>query len=386
MSTAFDRAWRERTIVAQSPTARGLFLQLAPMDNVTDWVHRRVVTDLCGGESGISACVSEFVRVSRVAPGARAILRQCPELLEGGRTRAGVPVFVQLLGGEREPMARAAATAVELGALGIDLNFGCPARRVNSHLGGAVILKSPRLLESIVAAVRSAVPDRIPVTAKIRLGWDESGEVGDLARAAEAGGASWLAVHARTRAQLYRPPADWAALGRARRAIRIPVVANGDLNTSDDVRACARASGCHAFMIGRGAMGRPHLFRQVRGLTEKPLGHAAFVEMLREYVDLLLAGGASQRSVLGRLKQWLRMAAPASAELGALFERVKAVKVLDDVCAALETLRSQTSARSDPHHLDSRPSRTACSARSPASEPCDPSIRALASDAAPESV
>jgi tRNA-dihydrouridine synthase C len=385
MSAAFDRAWRERSIVAQSPTDRGLFLQIAPMDNVTDWVHRRVMTDLCAGQSGISACVSEFVRVTRDAPGEKVILRQCPELLHGGRTRAGVPVFVQLLGGESEPMAHTAATAAELGVLGIDLNFGCPARTVNNHLGGAFILKSPRRLESIVAAVRAAVPDRIPVTAKIRLGWDESSEVVDLARAAEAGGASWLAVHARTRAQLFRPPVDWAALGQARRAVRIPVVANGDLNTPDDIRACARASGCHAFMIGRGAMGRPHLFRQIRGLAGRPLDRGAFVGVLREYVGHLLASGASERSTLGRLKQWLRMAAPASTELGALFDRVKAVRALDAAWAAVAAFHSPTSVRPDPHHPDPKSSGTACPAPSAACEPCDRSIPAPASDGAPES-
>lgn len=384
MTTAFDRAWRERTTVSQSPDERGLFLQLAPMDNVTDWVHRRVMTDLCGGRSGISVCVTEFVRVTRDAASAKVILRCCPELREGGRTRAGVPVFVQLLGAEKEPMARTAATAAKLGAIGIDLNFGCPARRVTRHFGGAFVLKSPRRLESIVAAVRAAVPDRIPVTAKIRLGWDEASEVADLARAAEAGGASWITVHARTRAQLYRPPADWAAIGPARRAVRIPVVANGDLGAPDDVCACARASGCHAFMIGRAAMGDPHVFRRIRGVARRPLDRIDFVDLLEEYVDHLLASGASQRATLGRLKQWVRMAVPASVEAPVLFDRIRAARALAEARSALRSPHSPTSARPGPRRPDPRSSREASPAPSPECEPCEPSNRARASDARPE--
>jgi tRNA-dihydrouridine synthase C len=191
-----------------------------------------------------------------------------------------------------------------------------------------------------VGAVRRAVPSAIPVTVKVRLGWDGAEPLPVIARAAEAGGAAWLTVHARTRVQLYRPPVDWAALAHARRAVRIPVVANGDINTVEDLRRCAAWSGCHAFMIGRGSMGRPWLFRRVRGFEDgaQPaceLDPVRYRALLREYVARLLAAGASERAALGRLKQWLRLGAPAFAEVDALFQAVKALPSLPQALACL---------------------------------------------------
>lgn len=327
---------RRREVVARAPGEAGLFLALAPMDGVTDWVYRALLTDLEEGRSGISLCVSEFVRVTRDPVAPHVLLRHCPELAWGSTTRAGVPVFVQLLGGDPVPMALTAKTAAEHGALGIDLNFGCPAKTVNNHDGGATILKAPRRVEDIVRAVRDAIPPQIPVSAKIRLGWDSSDGVEDIARAAEAGGAAWLTIHARTRLQLYRPPVDWLAIGRARAAVRIPVVANGDLFTPDDLVRCAELSGCDAFMIGRGAMARPHLFRRARGHAHPDLDLRWLSDLLVEYVRRLRAAGAPERAALGRLKQWLRLAAPAFDEVSTLFHRVK---VLSDLGAAVAAVQ-----------------------------------------------
>lgn len=335
--SAFEAAWARRERVAPRPDAPGLFLALAPMDGVTDWVYRDLLTDLGEGRSGISLCVSEFVRVTRDRVQPQVLRRHCPELDHGGRTRAGVEVFVQLLGGEPEPMARSAALAAELGAPGIDINFGCPAKTVNDHDGGATILKTPQRVEAIVSAVRRAVPLDRPVSVKIRLGWDGSERLAEIARAAEAGGGSWLTVHARTRLQLYRPPVDWAALAKAREATRFPVVANGDLCTVDDLRRCAEQSGCHAFMIGRGSMGRPWLFRQARGHAEPELDPPRYRELLHEYVARMQAGGAPERAALGRLKQWLRLGAPAFAEVDALFQAIKGCAELEPALAILSS-------------------------------------------------
>jgi tRNA-dihydrouridine synthase C len=333
-------AWSERMRVATHPGAPGLFLALAPMDGVTDWVYRGLLTDLGGGRSGISLCVSEFVRVTRGAVPAKVILRHCPELTAGGCTPAGVPVAVQLLGGDPASMAETAKVAVDLGAPSIDLNFGCPAKTVNNHDGGATILKTPARVHRIVSAVRGAVPPQTPVTVKIRLGWDSARGVEDIARAAADGGAAWLTIHARTRTQLYRPPVDWAAIGRARRAVTIPVVANGDIQTPHDLLACGRASGCRAFMIGRGAMGRPRLFRRIRGIEEPDLDLPWFVSLLIEYARRLETSGAPERAVLGRLKQWLRLGAPAFEPIDTLFQQTKRLSTLP---AMLERLRSNAS-------------------------------------------
>ncbi len=327
---AFADAWAHRSQVATRPDAPGLFVALAPMDGVTDWVYRDLLTDQVEGRSGISLCVSEFVRVTQGCVPPHVLRRHCPEIDHGGRTRAGVEVFVQLLGGQPGPMAETAALAAELGAPGIDINFGCPAKTVNNHDGGATILKTPHRVESIVAAVRQVVPSAIPVSVKIRLGWDSAETLGDIARAAEAGGGTWLTVHARTRLQLYRPPVHWAALAEAREATQFPVVANGDLNTVADIERCAQVSGCHAFMVGRGSMGRPWLFRQARGHQDPDFDRPRFVAMIHDYAQRLLASGAPERSALGRVKQWLRLGAPAFAEIDRMFQAAKVERTLED--------------------------------------------------------
>ena len=349
---SFERAWAERSVVARRPDAPGLFVALAPMDGVTDWVYRELLTDLHGGDSGISLCVSEFVRVTERRVVDHVLRRHCPELDHGGKTRAGVPVFVQILGGNPEPMAATAARAAELGAPGVDINFGCPAKTVNRHDGGATILKCPQRVEAITAAVRKAVDDRVPVTVKIRLGWSDADAVEDVARAAEHGGADWLTIHARTRLQLYRPPVDWPALGRAQAAVSFPVVANGDIDSVQTLRACGATSGCSAFMVGRGAMGRPRLFRQIRGATEPDLDLPWLSELLADYVRRLLAAGAPERAALGRLKQWLRLAAPAFPVLKDLFDVTKRSRTLDEAHARLAAAPPANRPRRDPQLLE----------------------------------
>ena len=355
------RGLAARETIARTPHDPGLFVALAPMDGVTDHVYRELLTGLRGGHSGISQCVSEFVRVTRDVVPDHVIRRHCPEVDHGGTTRAGVPVFVQILGGDEGPMADTAAAAAALGAPGIDINFGCPAKTVNNHDGGATILKTPQRVERIVAAVRRAVPDHVPVSVKIRLGWASADPVTDIARAAEAGGGAWLTIHARTRLQLYKPPVDWVSIGRAREAVSFPVVANGDLNTADDVAACARASGCDAFMIGRGAMARPLLFRQIRGEVEPDLDLPWLVGVLDDYAERLCAAGAPERAALGRVKQWLRLAAPGFSQMREMFDALKRLSDLAQMREGLSRWRTADPPSSDRRHPDPTVSRSACS-------------------------
>ncbi len=324
--------------IARTPGDAGLFVALAPMDGVTDWVYRDVITGLHGGASGVSLCVSEFVRVSRMAVVPKVILQHCPEVRTGGKTAGGVPVFVQLLGGNPEPMASTAERCVEMGAPGIDINFGCPAKTVNRSDGGATILQFPRRLEAITAAVRKAVPAAIPVTVKIRLGWENADHIEEIARAIEQGGASWLTIHARTRMQGYRPPVDWASIGRAREAVTLPVVANGDLNTVDDVSACREISGCSAFMIGRGSMGRPRLFRQLRGYRDREFDVPWLCALIVDYAARIANNGATDSAALGRCKQWLRLAAPAHSRYAAMFDALKRTQELPGFLERLSAL------------------------------------------------
>jgi tRNA-dihydrouridine synthase C len=345
---ALRELWPSRDRVARRPDEAGLFLALAPMDGVTDASYRELLTGMFGGRSGISLCVSEFVRVTRQPVTPAVFLRHCPELERGGETRAGVPVFVQLLGGEPRWMAEAAARAAELGAPGIDLNFGCPAKTVNDSDGGATLLRQPARVEAVTRAVRAAVPAELPVTVKVRVGWSDAEPMVDIARAAEQGGAAWLTIHGRTRTQLYKPPVDWAAIGRAREAVAMPVVANGDLFDVDALLRCAEASGCRAFMIGRGAMGRPELFATARGWRRQALEFAELRALLSRYVELVQAAGAGERAAVGRLKQWLRMGAMLREDLRRCFEAVKRLQSLAEAEAALEREgRAQGSAQAE---------------------------------------
>src|SRR5687768_16120481 len=143
-------------------------VQLAPMEGVLDFVLRDLLSEI----GGFDRMVTEFVRVTERLLPASAYYKSCPELKTGGRTRSGTPVFVQLLGGQAGPVSENAGLAAELGAPGIDLNFGCPAKTVNRHDGGAALLKQPERVFEVTRAVRAAVPAGIPVTAKVRLGFD----------------------------------------------------------------------------------------------------------------------------------------------------------------------------------------------------------------------
>ncbi|MBC8068802.1 MAG: tRNA-dihydrouridine synthase family protein, partial [Deltaproteobacteria bacterium] len=237
--------------------------------------------------------------------------------------------------GQPEPMAATARSAAELGAPVIDLNFGCPAKTVNNHDGGATLLQRPCRVQDVVAAVRAAVPEHVPVSAKVRLGWDSSANIVEIARAAEAGGASWLTIHARTRLQLYAPPVDWGAIGRARAAVGIPVVANGDLCTTDDLARCGELSGCTAFMIGRAAMADPWLFRRARGETLPGFDAVAMLALLARYCDALLDSGIGERGALARLKQWLRFAAMLHEPMTRAFQAAKTCVTVSDALARL---------------------------------------------------
>jgi len=205
-------------------------IALAPMEGLVDNILRDVLTRV----GGIDWCVTEFIRVcDRLLPPA-SFHKLAPELRQGALTAAGVPMRVQLLGSDPLCLAENAALACELGAPVIDLNFGCPAKTVNKSRGGAVLLKEPELLHAIVHAVRRAVPAHIPVTAKMRLGFDSPAGALDCAMALADGGSAHLVVHARTKVEGYKPPAHWEWVARVQDVVKVPVFANGEIWTVDD--------------------------------------------------------------------------------------------------------------------------------------------------------
>lgn len=291
---------------------------LAPMQAITDAPVREVLTAL----GGIDACVTGFVRVTHYPMGANMILRECPELHADGCTRSGVPVHVQLLGSNVSALAATARTAADLGASVIDINFGCPVRRVNQSDGGAALLRTPDRITPILRAVRDALPPNVALSAKVRLGWDSTELVETILNAVELGGADWVTVHARTKIQMYEGRADWKALHQARNCVSIPVVANGDIESPEDLAKCAELSGCDAFMIGRGALRRPEAFLRLRGLAYKD-SQQFRAAVLLEFVSACLRHGMTPHATLVRTKAWCRYMAEASPVLAELFEALK---------------------------------------------------------------
>lgn len=233
---------------------------LAPMEGVTDAPMR----DLLTRTGFYDYCVSEFVRVSVNVLNSKTFRKHIPEVETGSRTSSNIPVQIQILGGDPDRIAESALQAIEAGATGIDLNFGCPAPTVNRHDGGATLLKYPDRLEKIVRTLRDTVPSHLPVSAKLRLGFDDPEAIHENARRAEQAGASWITIHGRTKTQGYIPPAYWKPIGQVKRALSIPVVANGEIWTIEDFRRCREETGSIHFMIGRGALAMPNLAREMR--------------------------------------------------------------------------------------------------------------------------
>lgn len=316
-------------------------LLLAPLQGVTDGIFRELLTDL----GGIDACLSVYARVSREALPAKSLLRTCPELAQGGRTRANVRVHLQLLGSDPEALAKTAQHAVEAGAPALDINFGCPMGRVNRHDGGAALLKHPDRITRILRTVRDAIPESVPLSAKLRIGWSHPTEVVPLAHAVEQGGASFMTLHARTRDQLYQGRANWSAIGLARAAVTIPIVANGDIRTPDDLAQCAEQTGCQSFMIGRGALARPELFRLLAGIEARWWPAWRRLELLEIYGSTCESRNLPPGSVVGRVKGWWRYMAEADEDIARAFTIAKRQdtwpSLLDSLRGAMTQLRGK---------------------------------------------
>lgn len=299
-----------------------MHIALAPMEGLVDDLLRDLLTRV----GGIDWCVSEFIRINdRLLPPA-SFLRLAPELAQGARTAAGTPMRIQLLGSDPVCLADNAALACQLGAPVIDLNFGCPAKTVNKSRGGAVLLKEPELLHAIVREVRRAVPADIPVTAKMRLGYDSPEPALDCARALAEGGAAQLVVHARTKEQGYRPPAHWEWVARIAEVVSVPVYANGEIWSVEDWQRCREVSGVDDVMLGRGLVSLPDLALRIaaaqRGERLESQGWALIEPLLREFW-IRARQRLAPRYAPGRLKQWLAMLTRNYPEAVELFGRLR---------------------------------------------------------------
>ena len=283
---------------------------LAPMSGVTDLPFRRAVRRAGGG-----LVVTEMIASA-------AILREVRSEMRKLKTEAvsEAPLSVQLAGWEPPVMAEAARIAAELGATFIDINMGCPAKKVTGKLSGSALMRDEVLAGAIMEAVVAAVD--IPVTLKMRLGWDDDSLNADrIGLIAEQAGIQMLAVHGRTRCQMYNGNADGQRVGDVVEAVNLPVFVNGDIRTLDDVSAAMTQSGATGVMIGRGAQGRPWVLGQAGDLIA---GHkvrpdpdiASRHQMMREHLDDMLTHYGTPAMRLARKHiAWYAGGLPGSAAL-----------------------------------------------------------------------
>jgi tRNA-dihydrouridine synthase B len=291
---------------------------LAPMSGVTDLPFRRLVK-----RHGAGLVVSEMIASEAMIRETRqsmTMAKNCPEER---------PMAVQLAGCEPSVMAEAARLNADRGAAIIDINFGCPVKKVVNGQAGSALMREEGLAARILEAVVKAVD--LPVTLKMRTGWDDkSRNAPKLARVAEASGIKMISVHGRTRCQFYEGRADWAFIREVKQSVRIPVIANGDITTLEEAREALTLSRADGLMIGRGAYGRPWFVRQVihflktgQRLADPPLAQQQEI-VLGHYEDMLAhygtaVGGRIARKHIG----WYSKGLPGSAEFRAVVNRTE---------------------------------------------------------------
>lgn len=305
-------------------------IMLAPMEGVVEHHVRDILTRI----GGLDGCVTEFIRVTDQKLPYKVFYKYAQELESDSKTPNGTPVKVQLLGSKPELMAINAQELVKYGAKSIDLNFGCPAKTVNAHEGGACLLRQPDRVYSIIKAVRDAVPKVIPVSAKIRLGYDDRSSYLDNAQAVEAAGADELTVHARSKADGYKPPAYWSYIADIRATLKIPVIANGEIWCVDDYLRCREQSQGDDIMLGRGLLACPDLARQIKahlnGEDYEPLTWAHICQMLFDYYRTTTPL-YEERNCGNRVKQWLMYLSRQYPQASVFFEAVKRKSTPSDI-------------------------------------------------------
>ncbi|MDX7989912.1 tRNA dihydrouridine(16) synthase DusC [Xenorhabdus littoralis] len=299
---------------------------LAPMEGVLDSLVRELLSEV----NDYDLCITEFLRVVDSLQPVKAFYRLCPELYHQSRTSSGTPVRIQLLGQYPEWLAENAARAVELGSWGVDLNCGCPSKAVNGSGGGATLLKDPELIYLGAKAMREAVPAHLPVTVKVRLGWDSGSRQFEIADAVQQAGATELAVHGRTKEDGYKAELiNWEAIGEIRRRLSIPVIANGEIWDWRSAQECIKTTGCDAVMIGRGALHIPNLSRVIK-YNEPRMSWDEVLNLLQKYTYLEKLD-APRLYHVGRIKQWLGYLRKEYDQADELFMQIRALKTSSDI-------------------------------------------------------
>lgn len=312
-------------------------LYLAPMEGVIDAPMRKILSEV----GGIDTCVTEFFRVSQNVISDKVWFRDCPEFNQQCKTDNGIPIIVQLLGGDASLLAENACRAVELGAFAVDLNFGCPAKTVNRHDGGATLLKYPDRLFNIVTEVRKQLPSEIPVSAKMRLGFEDPGDCVRNAEALVSAGINRLTIHARTKTDAYKPPAHWQWLIKIREAAlkinpHVQLVANGDIFTVQDYLRCKQQTGYSQFMIGRGALRNPFIFLQIKNQVPEHKDLSLEIRKKVKEFHNLTSETFSIHLAKARTKQWLKLLSENYPVFKEIFDQVKIHEDSEDFSKALK--------------------------------------------------
>jgi tRNA-dihydrouridine synthase B len=314
---------------------------LAPLEEITDGPFRRLAR-----RHGADLVFTEFVSAEGLVHGAAksfAKLRLTP---------AEHPIGIQVFGSRIESVVVAARLAEEAGPEMIDLNFGCPVRKVAGKGGGAGLLRTPDLLEAMARAVVTAVS--LPVTAKVRLGWDTASiNVLEIAARLESAGVSAISVHARTRCQRFRGVADWRWIARVKQAVSLPVIGNGDVWEPADAERMFLETGCDAVMIGRAAMGNPWIFARTRaylttGRCPPPPAYAERVAVILEHLRDAAEVKGERRAVIEMRKHYrgyLRHL-PGAARLRA------ALMVPETIAAVADTLAGGDAGEESPDDVE----------------------------------
>ncbi|MCD1127005.1 tRNA dihydrouridine(16) synthase DusC [Jinshanibacter sp. LJY008] len=295
-------------------------VMLAPMEGVLDAFVRELLTEV----NDYDLCVTEFVRVVNTLLPQKSFYRLCPELHNGGRTKSGTPIRVQLLGNSPEWMAENAFRATEMGSHGIDVNCGCPAKRVTGGDGGASLLRSPETIYQVTKAIRNAVSSEQKVSVKIRLGWDSIDHRFEIADAVQQGGASEITIHGRTKEDGYKAEKiNWQAIGEIRQRLSIPVIANGEIWSYEDGQRCREITGCDGLMIGRGALNVPNLGSVVKHQQDK-MPWEQVLRLLKKYVQTNNPYDTGMYNI-ARTKQWLGYLRKEYSEALKLFSEIRTV-------------------------------------------------------------